>query len=249
MSHPRLSGHEPMLNMNFLESLSLPYHADHWQPSPANGVWRYPLEREQAESGHVTSLVRFEPGARFPEHLHPMGEEFWVLEGVFSDENGDYPAGTYARHPPGSRHGSFTEHGCTIFVKLNQFAIDDNQWLTVLPEQQLWLSGSAGYRRLPLHHHNGVHTSVLHFPDGGTFPACCYKGGLELLVLSGSLTNSALAARDTEAGTETSPENSTEKNDTFERLSWLRFAPGSQPHLQVAADTQLWVRTGHLSSD
>lgn len=216
-----------MLNMNFSQSLALHYDANHWQPSPAAGVWRYPLEREQAESGHVTSLVRFAPNSHFPEHLHPLGEEFWVLEGIFSDENGDYPAGSYVRHPPGSRHRSFTDGGCTIFVKLNQFSPDDGKWLKMLPEQELWITGHKGYRRLPLHQHNGVHTSVLHFPQGGLFPACCYKGGLELLVLEGSVI---------------------EGSETYEHLSWLRFAAGSEPNLQLAPDTKLWVRTGHLAN-
>lgn len=215
-----------MLNMNFSQSLALPYDAEHWQLSPAAGVWRYPLERAQAESGHVTSLVCFDANSYFPEHLHPLGEEFWVLEGTFSDENGDYPAGSYVRHPPGSCHRSFTRNGCTIFVKLNQFSPEDNKWLKMLPEQQLWLTGHLGYRRLPLHQHNGVCTSVLHFPQGGVFPACCYKSGLELLVMEGGVT---------------------EGSATYERLSWLRFAAGSEPHLQLAADTLLWVRTGHIA--
>lgn len=217
-----------MLNMNFSHSLAIPYDSSRWQSSPASGVWRYPLEREQAESGHVTSLVRFEANSYFPEHTHPLGEEFWVLEGTFSDESGDYPAGTYVRNPPGSQHRSFTKAGCVIFVKLNQFALDDTKWLTVLPEQALWLTAKQGYRRLPLHQHLGVHTSVLHFPEGGRFPACCYKGGLEVLVLTGALRQA---------------------EQHYAPLSWLRFAANSQPSLTLAPNTQLWVRTGHLAVD
>ncbi|MFP2768171.1 cupin domain-containing protein [Oceanisphaera sp. KMM 10153] len=214
-----------MLNMNFSQPLSLDYDVSRWQPSPAAGVWRYPLERQQAESGHVTSLVRFEPDAHFPEHLHPMGEEFWVLEGIFSDEHGDYPAGSYVRNPPGSRHGSFTREGCVIFVKLNQFAEDDDAWLKILPEQRLWITGAQGYRRLPLHHHGGVHTSVLHFPEDGAFPSCCYRHGLEILVLEGCLRDGS---------------------SDYPALSWLRFPSGAEPVLKTQAGTRLWVRTGHL---
>ncbi|WP_298723582.1 cupin domain-containing protein [uncultured Oceanisphaera sp.] len=222
--------------MNFSQPLSLNYDASRWQPSPAAGVWRYPLERQQAESGHVTSLVRFEPGARFPEHLHPMGEEFWVLEGTFSDENGDYPAGSYVRHPPGSRHGSFTREGCMIFVKLNQFDADDMRWLKVLPEQELWITGGQGYRRLPLHQHGGVHTSVLHFPDGGAFPPCCYRHGLEILVLEGELVEQTQAGEASQGPVH------------YSAFSWLRFPPDSRPHLKAGSGTRLWVRTGHLGA-
>ncbi|WP_344963141.1 cupin domain-containing protein [Oceanisphaera sediminis] len=234
--------------MNFSQPLSLNYDVSRWQPSPAAGVWRYPLERQQAESGHVTSLVRFEPGASFPEHLHPMGEEFWVLEGTFSDENGDYPAGSYVRHPPGSRHGSFTREGCVIFVKLNQFDEDDDTWLKVLPEQGLWITGGQGYRRLPLHHHGGVHTSVLHFPDGGAFPSCCYRHGLEILVLEGELQEEDIPAKQ-ELEEQKQVGEASRGATNYPGLSWLRFPPGSQPQLHAGPGTRLWVRTGHLGEN
>lgn len=214
-----------MLNMDFSQRLTFPYDPCRWQASPASGVWRYPLEREQAESGHVTSLVRFEPNARFPEHPHPLGEEFWVLEGTFSDENGDYPAGSYVRHPPHSRHASFSREGCLIFVKLNQFAEDDRLPLQLTQEQGLWLTGDHGYRRLPLHKHAGVSTSMLDFPDGGRFPPCCYKHGLEILVLAGQLNEGPTA---------------------YPAFSWLRFPPETVPELEAGQGTRLWVRTGHL---
>ncbi|MBO1519377.1 cupin domain-containing protein [Oceanisphaera pacifica] len=215
-----------MLNMNFNQSIAIHNQADNWQASPANGVWRYPLEREQAESGHVTSLVRFDANSYFPEHLHPLGEEFWVLEGTFSDESGDYPAGSYVRNPPGSRHRSFTRDGCMIFVKLNQFSAQDNQWVKVLPESSQWQRSLQGYQCLPLHSFDGVHTCVLHFTQAGVLPVDGYKNGLEILVLAGSVT---------------------EGDKTYPRLSWLRFAPSNRPHLQLAPHTQLWVRSGHLA--
>lgn len=215
-----------MLNMNLNQSLAIPYQVDRWQASPASGVWRYPLEREQAESGHVTSLVRFDANSYFPEHSHPLGEEFWVLEGTFSDESGDYPAGSYVRNPPGSRHRSFTRDGCMIFVKLNQFSAEDKQWVKVLPESSVWQAGLQGYQRLPLHHFADVHTCALYFAQGGVLPVADYKNGLEILVLAGSVIDG---------------------DKTYTRLSWLRFAPHSLPHLQLAPRTQLWLRSGHLA--
>ncbi|WP_232821298.1 cupin domain-containing protein [Oceanimonas marisflavi] len=212
--------------MDFSQFLTLPYQTDRWQPSPVAGVWRYPLEREAAESGHVTSLVRFQPGAVFPEHEHPLGEEFWVLEGTFSDENGDYEAGSYVRHPPGSRHQAFSREGCVIFVKLNQFEQSDDAFRVVREEQGLWLTGEHGFRRLSLHRHGGVNTSLLEFANGGRFPACCYRAGLEILVLEGELHKDS---------------------ERFGPLSWLRLPPMSLPELTAKGHTRLWVRTGHLN--
>ena len=70
-----------------------------WQPSPSGTVWRKPLYRHGGEFGPVTSIVRYVPNGAFPEHAHPEGEEILVLDGVFSDERGDYPAGTFLMNP------------------------------------------------------------------------------------------------------------------------------------------------------
>ncbi|MGE0826740.1 MAG: cupin domain-containing protein [Candidatus Binatia bacterium] len=88
-----------------------------WQSSPAPGVERRYLVRDE-EKGVVTSIVRYAPGASFPAHSHPGGEEILVLEGTFADEYGQYPAGTYLRNPPGSHHHPYSPDGCVIFVKL-----------------------------------------------------------------------------------------------------------------------------------
>jgi ChrR-like protein with cupin domain len=73
----------------------------------------------------ATSIVRYAPGSHFSPHTHGGGEEFLVLEGVFQDEHGDFPAGSYVRNPPTSRHTPGSELGCTIFVKLWQFDPSD----------------------------------------------------------------------------------------------------------------------------
>jgi len=88
-----------MLNMDFTQRVVIDMHARDWQPSPMAGVARKPLAREAAEQGHATSIVLYEPGAQFNEHPHPLGEEILVLDGIFSDQTGDYPAGTYFRNP------------------------------------------------------------------------------------------------------------------------------------------------------
>lgn len=92
-----------------------------WTPSPSGSVWRKRVHRVgPAESGQVTSIVRYEAGSRFPAHDHPEGEEILVLDGVFSDDHGDWPAGTYLLNPEGFRHAPFSREGCVLFVKLRQ---------------------------------------------------------------------------------------------------------------------------------
>ena len=79
-----------------------------WQWSPDRSVQRRMLDRDGEEVARATSLVKYPAGSSFPAHKHGAGEEFLVLGGVFSDEFGDYPAGTYVRNPPGSAHSPCT---------------------------------------------------------------------------------------------------------------------------------------------
>jgi len=88
-----------------------------WTPSPTVGVERRMLDRVGDEVARATSLVRYAPRSRFPEHSHARGEEFLVLEGVFADEHGEYPAGDWLRLPPGSRHAVTSEAGAVLWVK------------------------------------------------------------------------------------------------------------------------------------
>ena len=92
-----------------------------WTPSPIPGVDRRMLDRVGDEVARATSIVRYAAHSRFAPHTHTGGEEFLVLNGVFQDEQGDYPAGAYVRNPPTSSHTPRSEAGCTIFVKLWQF--------------------------------------------------------------------------------------------------------------------------------
>jgi quercetin dioxygenase-like cupin family protein len=102
-----------------------------WTPSPMPGVSRRMLDRVGGEVARATSIVRYAPGSAFSAHTHGGGEEFLVLEGVFQDEHGDYPAGTYVRNPPGSSHTPASRDGCIILVKLWQFDPEDRAHVVV----------------------------------------------------------------------------------------------------------------------
>jgi anti-sigma factor ChrR (cupin superfamily) len=104
----------------FLQASELP-----WVASPSAGVDRRMLFRIGGEVARATSIVRYAPHSVFPRHTHGGGEEIVVLEGVFQDEHGDYPAGSYFRNPPGTSHIPASAEGCTIFVRLWQFREGD----------------------------------------------------------------------------------------------------------------------------
>lgn len=89
-----------------------------WVASPMVGVDRRALDRVGGEVARATSIVRYAPGSQFSPHVHTGGEELLVLDGIFEDEHGDFPVGSYIRNPPQSSHTPGSQLGCVIFVKL-----------------------------------------------------------------------------------------------------------------------------------
>ena len=111
-----------MLNADMSKQVIVRASQNEWQTSPSSTVRRKRFHLVgEPESGQVTSLVEYLPGATFHRHEHPDGEEILVLEGVFSDEAGDWPAGSWLLNPEGFAHAPFSEKGCLLFVKLRQY--------------------------------------------------------------------------------------------------------------------------------
>lgn len=197
-----------------------------WVPSPTAGVERRMLFRIGEEKARATSIVRYAAGSQFPRHTHPGGEEFLVLQGVFQDERGDYPAGAYVRNPPGSAHAPGSAEGCVIFVKLWQFRREDLQPIT--------RRAGEGHRAPPT---AGQSASLVLFDDGqeqvriDEWPAHASidlpnPRGLELLVLAGDFTQA---------------------QEPFTAWSWLRLPPGSDLHARAGADgARVWLKSAPL---
>jgi anti-sigma factor ChrR (cupin superfamily) len=101
------------------EQITLDTAAAQWRPGLVAGLKVLPLHNFDTQS---TALVRWAPGTVFSPHAHFGGEEIYVIDGVFEDENGVYPAGTWIRSPHLSRHSPFSRTGCTIFVKVGHLA-------------------------------------------------------------------------------------------------------------------------------
>lgn len=156
-----------------------------WIPSPQAGVERRLLFRVGQEQARATSLVRYAPGSRFSAHAHPGGEEFLVLEGVFEDEYGHYPAGSYVRNPPGSQHSPGATQGCIIFVHLRQFHPEDTERVVThlhdQGSQALW--------------HNAHERVWVHQALPGQPVAIANTRGLELFVLDGLLRSNDFELR------------------------------------------------------
>ncbi|WGR90968.1 cupin domain-containing protein [Bradyrhizobium sp. ISRA443] len=159
-----------------------------WTSSPAAGVDRRMLFRVGDEVARATSIVRYAPRSAFPRHTHGGGEEIVVLDGVFEDEHGDYPVGSYFRNPPGTSHVPASKGGCTIFVRLWQFRDGDRDQIVRRPAEGRQLEPRPG-----------AATAIELFDDGfenvrfeswmpGRMIMVENPRGLEMLVLAGSLS-------------------------------------------------------------
>ncbi len=201
-------------------------HSDQleWTPSPMPGVDRRMLDRIGAEVARATTIVRYAPNSKFSAHTHTGGEEFVVLDGVFQDEHGDYPTGTYVRNPPTSAHTPGSEPGCTIFVKLWQFDPDDRtQFRKTMAEELASPVNGVATAKL---HSDARETVTYSRLDPGAGLSNSDAGGIEMLVLDGALI---------EAG------------ERLGKGAWLRL-PGGMPLDATATEegASVWIKTGHL---
>lgn len=216
-----------VLNDNFDERVVIDTLKSAWVPSPALGVERNMLDRLGGEDARATSIVRYAPGSSFAPHEHPLGEEFLVLSGVFSDEYGDYPAGTYVRNPPGSKHAAFSKEGCDIFVKVRQFDIVDTNRVVIDTKSAEFRQGLVpGLKVLPLHEFGTEHAALVRWAPGTKFQPHTHWGGEEILVLEGVFSD---------------------EHGDYPAGTWIR-----SPHMSVHKPYSepgclIYVKVGHLA--
>ena len=199
-----------------------------WIPSPQAGVERRLLDRVGGEVARATSLVRYAPASIFPAHDHALGEELLVLDGVFSDEHGDYPTGTYVRNPPGSRHSPRTEPGCILFVKLRQMPPTEQKRIVIDTTKLDRKQGDVeGHARLALYSAGprGEAVTMELLRAGVDLPETDCPGGEELFVLSGDLGDD---------------------DEAYRSGTWIRNPTGYRRRLRSRGGATYWAKRGHL---
>lgn len=161
-------------------------HALPWTPSPTAGIERKLIERDGQEVARATSIVRYAPGSTFPEHTHGGGEEILVLDGVFEDETGAYPAGSYLKNPVGTRHAPRSGPGCTLLVKLRHLDPMDQTTVALNTHEQRWRAGLVpGLAVMSLDTFETRHTALVRWAPGTAFQCHRHWGGEEIYVLEG----------------------------------------------------------------
>jgi quercetin dioxygenase-like cupin family protein len=217
------------INDDFTRPIIVHAARQDWVPSPAPGVERRMLFRIGEEKARATSLVRYAPGSAFPRHTHTGGEEFVVLDGVFQDEHGDYPAGAYIRNPPGTSHVPASKDGCTIFVRLWQFRADDRAQTVRQPGEGKQVPPRAGTTGATILFDDG-HEEV-RFEDWQADAGVMVENtkGLEFFVVSGGLTIG---------------------DETLEPGTWGRLPAGMDLRAEAShSGARIWIKRGPLMHD
>ncbi len=198
-----------------------------WVDSPMAGVQRRMLERDGDEVARATTIVRYAPGSYFSAHTHGGGEEFLVLDGVFSDEKGDYPAGTYVRNPVGSTHTPFSKDGGTILVKLWQMSPEDREQKIINTHTNAWQPGLVeGLEVMPLHSYGTENVALVKWEPGTRFQHHSHWGGEEIYVIEGVFED---------------------EHGTYPQGTWIRNPHGSVHTPFSKEGCLIYVKTGHLN--
>ncbi len=215
-----------LINADFSRRAIVTPDQQQWVTSPQAGVERVMLDRLGEEKARATSIVRYAPDSHFPRHLHPGGEEIFVLTGTFSDEHGHYPAGWYLRNPPGSSHQPYSVEGATIFVKLWQMLPSEDRSVRVdTRDPASWLR-LEGREVCPL------------FSDG-VEQVCLQRFALAETVVAESANSAELLLLDGSVVMD---------DQAYERGSWIRMPEGDFPRIAAAAQgATVYFKTGHLT--
>jgi len=199
-----------------------------WVESPMLGVERMMLDRIGDEVARATSIVKYAPFSEFSSHVHTGGEEFYVLEGVFSDEHHDYPKGSYVRNPIGTSHTPIVgKEGAIIFVKLHQFNQEDKVQKVMNTPNQTWQQGLVdGLSIMSLHDFETEHIALVKWAPNTQFNSHQHWGGEEIFVLEGTFYD---------------------EHGTYPKGSWIR-SPHLSRHTPFTKEdgALIYVKTGHL---
>ncbi|MDD1784431.1 cupin domain-containing protein [Enterovibrio sp. ZSDZ35] len=212
------------MNVDFSTPVLIKGGDNTYGPTPMAGVERMMFERRGDEiARRATSCVRYAPGSSFKPHSHPGGEEYIVLQGTFSDENGDFSQGMYVRNPVGSTHAPLTKEGCEIFVKLSQLPSTEPDYFYLNTKETEWTSVNEHHKTLPLWNSDLEETALHQFKAGFESAEEIFNKVVEIFVLSGRANINGSG---------------------YEKYSWMRFPPATPITITTESGTVVYRKIG-----
>ncbi|KAJ3318825.1 hypothetical protein HDV06_007006 [Boothiomyces sp. JEL0866] len=219
------------------DNYSLPVFIDSKQmefansPNPMVRRKRFELFGSQ-ESGRVTTIVEYLPNSKFHRHPHPQGEEILVLDGIFSDETGDYPTGSYLLNPEGFVHAPYSKEGCLILVKLRQAPGTDREHIAKQTWNSEWQQFNE-YQLIELHSDSKYKEEAYLIKMGGKLDlkdiakAYTEKQLFEIFVLDGNIVF----------------------KQNLDKHCWGRMLLSQALDYVISGNGTIYIKFGHLCPD
>ncbi|CAF0986063.1 unnamed protein product [Didymodactylos carnosus] len=251
--------------MQLRSDLNVPYVINsnkiEYIDSPTNGVQRRMLDRIGDEVARATTIVKFAPNKSFPHHKHGGGEEFLILDGVFSDEiSGDHSKYTYCRHGIDTEHHPWTKDGCVLLVKLRQMNDRDEKDITFIDGQNAtsWRVDEEiqGRSRLDLFSSEKTGETVWmeKWEPKTQFKWTVGEGGEELFILEGDMNFSSQEQKENSNNNTIHSDENTPNLDVNNNCCianyWIRRPiswKGREFNVWTENGCRIFVKTGHLA--
>lgn len=167
-----------------------------------------------------TALIKFDKASNLKNSSQINSVEIFVLDGIYSNEFGDFEKGTYLKLPKEDESKVFSKEGCEIFRKKNYPQIKDEK-IIVDTSNSFWRPGQGNLQVMPL----SEQTALVKWPKDEIFIPHTHWGGEEILVLKGEFKD---------------------EHGSFKIGTWIRSPHLSSHHPYVKEETIILVKTGHM---
>ncbi|MBU3015935.1 cupin domain-containing protein [Poseidonibacter lekithochrous] len=187
-----------------------------WQKVETKDILKKILAIKDKEE---TSFIKLNEGSFLNQTEKINSVEIFVVEGIYINEYGEHPKGTYLRLPKENEALAKSNDGCVIFRKTNFFT--DTQELIINTNTEEWLQGQGNLEVMPLYEQ----TALVKWPKDEKFTPHKHWGGEEIVVLEGTFID---------------------EHGEYPKNSWLRSPHLSEHFPYVNEETIIFVKTGHI---
>lgn len=166
-----------------------------------------------------TAIIKIEENSTLNQNSKINSVEIFVLDGVYTNEFGEFEAGTYLKLPKEDESLVKSEKACTIFRKINYLYNDDK--IIINTNSSYWVQGYGNLQVMPLYEN----TALVKWPKSEVFIPHKHWGGEEILVLKGVFID---------------------EHGKYPAMQWIRSPHLSEHYPFVEEETIIFVKTGHL---
>lgn len=205
------------ININYDEVITIEENALNWEYDKNTNIYKKVFSKDENKE---TSLIKIDKNSTFKNSQNTNSIEIFVLDGIYSNEYGDFPQGTYLKLPKEDESKISSKISCEVFKKTNYNQIKEEK-IVVDTNTSFWSPGQGNLQVMPL----SEQTALVKWPKNEVFIPHTHWGGEEILVLKGEFID---------------------EHGTYKMGTWIRNPHLSNHHPYVKEETIILVKTGHM---